>query len=345
MGVAAWCKAHVCDTHMHICTYIRTYAYIHTHTHTHTPALHRRWHHVAITWSSTSMHINDYTYTPAGTLRIYIDCLQNLGARSSRAAQSTAPGGAAKYECKKRSDKEQWAWEGVMGPGRLMSTDGELSLGQSMTCNASTHEQQLDRQRVTRIGKNATFCRRDVAVHCDVTFNTTVSPYIPGIYAPEGDCTPTVLGMFLSAGQNLSSCVRDPSDPYTTIKRNSVMKRMAADWMWSNDVYPTSGQEGPPYSIPYMSDTQLQVGRMLHVWSTCLRNLAMFLDTSWERIHDALNPSDGMPKRLSFMHTCRTHTALVTCQYTAVQVTRHVSHSDYLLSVTSVSGDRMPTHT
>lgn len=105
---------------------------------------------------------------------------------------------------------------------------------------------------------------------CDPELNQTVSPYIPGTYSPQADCTTTVLGVYLSGGEgfNTSSCVRNTTDPYTAIIRNPAYRRMAQDWLWSNDVYPTVGSEGPPYRIPEMSDTQLQVCMFLSFGSS-----------------------------------------------------------------------------
>lgn len=120
----------------------------------------RRWHHVAITWVSTGLYINDNTLQKSGELRIYIDCSFMGDQTRPRSFQSSTPGGAAQYTCKQSvSGVNQWAFSGIMGGGIKMSSIGEISIGQRMACNATTTEQELEFMRQIELEKNNTFCR------------------------------------------------------------------------------------------------------------------------------------------------------------------------------------------
>ena len=91
-------------------------------------------------------------------------------------------------------------------------------------------------------------------------YNSTEHPLFPGIYRPEGDCTRTALGYFLSAGDNFSQCVPDPSDPYSTTRVGAIQQQIALDWARSNDVDPTSGSSTSVYTIPKLVRTQVLSG-------------------------------------------------------------------------------------
>jgi hypothetical protein len=114
----------------------------------------------------------------------------------------------------------------------------------------------LSAQRLN-LEDNRTFCRRNVTHECDITYNSTEHPLFPGIYRPEGDCTRTALGYFLSAGDNFSQCVPDPSDPYSTTRVGAIQQQIALDWARSNDVDPTSGRSTSVYTIPKLVRTQV----------------------------------------------------------------------------------------
>lgn len=256
------------------------------------------WHHLAVTWTSAARYIGDQSKMAAGELRIFVDCgftPYTSGVKGSSQSTDvsldflplgvTDPG--AKYWCSAgyrpgvtgpQVDKTWAAWKGILAPGSLLSDQGEVSIGQRMACNATTLDTTLTLDRTLAMQKNSTFCRRSARPACNVTFNSTPSIYIPGTYVHQGDCTPTVLGVHLSNGfDNASQCVRNASDPYTTVRYHPGSRQQAVDWMWSLDMDPTAGSQGAPYRHPYMTDTQQQLRMQAMCVGGCFDKANAFL--------------------------------------------------------------------
>lgn len=218
------------------------------------------WHHIALTWTKAATFLADNTHQRAGSLRIYVDCSATLNRADPKASQTTAPGGTAVYSCKLTRPGQQFAWEGPMTSEKVLDPSGEVSFGQRLACNASTRDIWQEYQQRLDLEFNATFCRRKLRNECDRAFNQTVSPYIPGIYDPEGDCTKTVLGLWVSGGNDTEfwerTCSVNRSDPYSTKRIGPVEQRRAVDWTRSNEMDYMTSKDASAYTIPKLTEGQ-----------------------------------------------------------------------------------------
>lgn len=238
------------------------------------------WHHVAVTWTRPGafMHpaslTTNNTYQGPGVVRLFVDCKLNQDASIPRSAQSNKPGGSSAYVCAHAINEEGWAWSGELSNlTSRMSARGEVSIGQRMACNATTANKRRIYDRAVNLEHNQTYCRRKMLHECDPKFNATPSLHHPGIYSPESDCKLTVLGLYLSGGnETFTRCLYNASDPYGTIVYGPIQKQMALDWSLSNDGDPTSGSSISPYTIPLVTQVQSQNFFQTDCTSGCYRN-------------------------------------------------------------------------
>ena len=72
-------------------------------------------------------------------------------------------------------------------------------------------------------------------------------------------------------------CVRNVSDPSTTIKHHPASRKQTLDWMWSLDVDPTVGSQGPPYRMPFLTQVQQQLRMQTECIAGCYDKSNAFL--------------------------------------------------------------------
>jgi hypothetical protein len=176
--------------------------------------------------------------------------------------------GRAQYVCANGGS----SWAGILSPNQQFSQNAEVSFGQRQACNATTKDKQEELLRILVLSEAFPFCRRSLRPECDPQYSQTQSVFNPGIYSPQQDCVNTTIGFYFS-GEN---CLFNQSDPYSITSMSAVRKQMTLDWMKSNEVDPSTGTQGSPYTIPVVKVAQIHLKTQCNCMGGCFDSAYAF---------------------------------------------------------------------